>query len=439
MSRPQHFGWFFSRGFGPQGWGRAHYEWNYDWTKPELYQQSTRALEQAGLDLIIIEDALSLGSPQTLDLRVRQAYGGPKHDPLMLAPYLFNATSKIGITPTINPMSYAPYTAARQLATLAHLSSDRFGINLVTDVGSSRHFGLEPLDHNAAYDRAQEWLEVVRRLWHSWGPDALVADPQTHHFANGEAMDAFDYQGEYYQAAGPLNALPFTEHDPVIVSPGGSPRGLAFAGEQSDVQLAAAPLNVASIRAYRSKVHAAAQAQGREAKDIRILFVFMPEVVSSVGEADRIVAASREPSEALLRDIAIGQSSDLETDLISLDLDRSVDPAIFGDHVSQGSLKRLLGKYDSFADVSLRVLLAQKAAKRRIGEDSGTVGTAEEIADFVAELGDEANNDGFIFNGDLHPVTIHRTLGELVPVLRRRGLLRDTLSSGGLRANLFDF
>lgn len=387
MSRPQHFGWFFSRGFGPQGWGRAHYEWNYDWTKPDLYQQSTRALEQVGLDLIIIEDALSLGSPQTLNLRVRQAYGGPKHDPSMLTPYLFNA----------------------------HLSGDRFGINLVTDVGSSRHFGLDRLDHNGAYDRAQEWLEVVRKLWHSWGPDSLVADPETHQFANGDAMDAFDHQGEFYRAAGPLNALPFGDHDPVIVSPGGSPRGLAFADEQSDVQLAAAPLNVASIRAYRDKIHSAARDQGRDAKDIRILFVFIPEVVSSVEEAERIVTASREPSEAVLRDIAIGQSSDLETDLISLDLDRRVDRALFGDHVSEGSLRRLLGKYDDFTDASLRDLLTQKAAKQRIGQGSGTVGTAEEIADFVAELGDEAGNDGFIFSGDLHPVTIHRTLGELVP------------------------
>jgi hypothetical protein len=41
--------------------------------------------------------------------------------------------------------------------------------------------------------------------------------------------------------------------------------------------------------------------------------------------------------------------------------------------------------------------------------------------------------------GDLHPVTIHRTLDELVPVLRRRGILRDELSDGGLRASLQSF
>ena len=49
MSQLQHFGWFFGRGFGPQGWGRPDYRWNYAWQRPDIYQQSVRELEQAGL------------------------------------------------------------------------------------------------------------------------------------------------------------------------------------------------------------------------------------------------------------------------------------------------------------------------------------------------------------------------------------------------------
>lgn len=30
MSRPQHFGWFLARGFGPQGWGYPALDWDYD-------------------------------------------------------------------------------------------------------------------------------------------------------------------------------------------------------------------------------------------------------------------------------------------------------------------------------------------------------------------------------------------------------------------------
>ncbi len=108
MTRLQHFGWFLARGFGPQGWGYPYLDWNYRWTEPRLYQESARVLEKAGFDLVIIEDAPSLGSPETIDLRVRQAFGGPKHDPLLLAPYLFEATRHLGVLPTVNPAATSP-------------------------------------------------------------------------------------------------------------------------------------------------------------------------------------------------------------------------------------------------------------------------------------------------------------------------------------------
>lgn len=73
MTRPQHFGWFLARGFGPQGWGYPSLDWDYDWTRPEIYQEAARTLEQAGFDLVIIEDGPSLGSASTIDLRVRHA------------------------------------------------------------------------------------------------------------------------------------------------------------------------------------------------------------------------------------------------------------------------------------------------------------------------------------------------------------------------------
>jgi FMN-dependent oxidoreductase (nitrilotriacetate monooxygenase family) len=439
MSTLQHFGWFFARGFGPQGWGRPDVRWNHRWTGPRLYQQAVRDLEQAGLDLVVMEDAVSLGSPDTLDLRVREAYGGPKHDPLLLAPYLFDVTERIGLAPTVNAGITPPYLAARQAATLHHLSGHRFGINVVTDVGSARHVGLEPLPHDRAYDRAEEWLGVVRRLWHSWPDGALVADVDTGRFADGSGLDAFRHRGEFFDVAGPLNAVPFDHGDPVVVSPGGSPRGLAFAGRHSDVQLALAPLDAAGVRQYRRRILDAAAAHGRGEKDIRILFVLKPEIVPSAEEADRVVRASRHPTDDDLLRIAAAQSSDLETDLTRLPLDEPLPVSVFGEHVSQGTIRGLLGRDGAVGEQPLRELLARKARKGRIADRTGVVGTAEELADFVAELGDDAGNDGFLLSGDLHPSTVHRMLDDLVPVLRRRGLLRREYGDGGVRANLFDF
>lgn len=450
MTRQQHLGWFLARGFGPHGWGHDYLDWNYDWTRPDLYTESARVLEQAGVELLIIEDAPSLGSPETIDLRVRQAFGGPKHDPLLLAPYLFAATKHLGVVPTVNPAAVLPYTGARQLATLQHLSGGRFGLNLVTDTGSARHFSAAPsLGHDAAYDRAEEWLDGVRSLWRSWDDGALIADPGVTgpdgvrsggRYADGSLLRPVRHRGEHYAFDGPLNALPFDDGsggEPVIVSPGGSGRGLAFAGANSDVQLALAPLTERSVRDYRAKVHAAARTAGRALDDVKVLFAIKPVLVSSPQEADRLVAASANPDDATLLRIAEQQSSDLETDLTALDLDKPLPTGLFGGHVSHGSIRRLVGDHD-LATTPLRVLLGGLARLGRIADRSGWVGTAGELADLIEELG-EWGNDGVLLWGDLHPVTVHRTLDELVPILRRRGILRTEWADGGLRANLRAF
>ncbi|GAA1638293.1 LLM class flavin-dependent oxidoreductase [Microbacterium flavum] len=438
MSRPQHFGWFLARGFGPHGWGHPYLDWDYDWTRPELYQQSARELEQAGFDFVLIEDAPSLGSPETIDLRVRHAFGGPKHDPLLLAPYLFQATRHLGVIPTVNPAAYLPYTAARQFSTLQHLSAGRLGLNVVTDTGSARHFGdAPPLGHDAAYDRAEEWLAGVRDLWRSWGEGALVRDAASGVYADGSRLEAVRHRGEHFAFDGPLNAIPLDRGQPVIASPGGSGRGLAFAGANSDIQLALAPLTEKSVREYRARIHAAAVERGRAPGDIRIMFAIQPVIVSSAEEADRLVAASAHPADDVLRQIAQKQSSDLETDLTTLDLDAPLPAALFAEHVSQGSLRRLTGDRD-VATTPLRAHLTALARLGRIADRSGFVGTAEEFADLVEELG-EWGNDGVLLWGDLHPVTVHRTLDELVPILRRRGILRREYTGQGLHADLRAF
>lgn len=437
MTRQQHFGWFLARGFGPQGWGYPALDWDYDWTRPAVYQEAARTLEQAGFDLVVIEDAPSLGSAETIDLRVRHAFGGPKHDPLLLAPYLFQATEHLGVAPTVNPAALPPYTAARQFATLQHLSGHRLGLNVVTDTGSARHFSdASPLGHDEAYDRAEEWLAGIRSLWRSWDHGALVADRTTEVYADGTKMREVRHRGEHFAFDGPLNALPFTEGEPAIVSPGGSGRGLGFAGANSDVQLALSPLDETSVRAYRAKVHEAARLAARDPRSVKILFAILPVIASSKEEADRIVAASADPDDSALLQIARKQSSDLETDLTGLDLDRPLDLAVFGAHVSRGSIQRLLG--DRGEQAPLRAHLAALARSGRLSDRTGFVGTAEEFADLIEELG-EWGNDGVLLWGDFHPVTLHRTLDELVPILRRRGILRREYAPGGLQANLQSF
>ena len=84
---------------------------------------------------------------------------------------------------------------------------------------------------------------------------------------------------------------------------------------------------------------------------------------------------------------------------------------------------------------TLREILQTRAN----GDGLAVIGTADEVADHLAELGEAVGGDGFLFTGHVHPANVHRTLDTLVPALRRRCVLRTELGDGGLRANLLDF
>jgi alkanesulfonate monooxygenase SsuD/methylene tetrahydromethanopterin reductase-like flavin-dependent oxidoreductase (luciferase family) len=83
----------------------------------------------------------------------------------------------------------------------------------------------------------------------------------------------------------------------------------------------------------------------------------------------------------------------------------------------------------------LREILQARARK----DGLAIVGTADEVADHLGELGEAVGGDGFLFTGQVHPAHVHRTLDPLIPALRRRGLIRSGFGDGGLRANLLDF
>ena len=87
------------------------------------------------------------------------------------------------------------------------------------------------------------------------------------------------------------------------------------------------------------------------------------------------------------------------------------------------------------AGSTLREILQARARK----DGLAVVGTADEIADHLGELGEAVGGDGFLFTGQVHPAHVHRTLDPLVPGAARRGLIRTELGDGGLRRNLLEF
>ena len=214
-----------------------------DWMEPDLYMDLARGLERACFDCMVIEDGSFIadvfqGSPEWY---LRNASTVPKSDPLPLVPLLGYVTKRLGIVATITTSFYPPYIAARLGATLDHLTHGRVGLNIVTahNDRSAQNFGLDRhYEHDLRYEMADEWMEVVNRLWMSWEPDAIVADPETGVFADHTKIHPIDFAGRYYKSRGPLNTVPGPQRRPVICQAGGSPAGRAFAARHADIIIA---------------------------------------------------------------------------------------------------------------------------------------------------------------------------------------------------------
>jgi FMN-dependent oxidoreductase (nitrilotriacetate monooxygenase family) len=429
-----HFGWFVGHGFGVQGWGTPGYGIGYDWKKPAPYQHAVREFERAGLDLFIIEDSLTV--PDTYggsaEVSLAQASFAPKHDPLALVPYLLSATEHLGIVPTISASFYPPFTAARLLATLQHFSNGQLGWNVVTSGSdlAAQNYGLDQqIEHDLRYEKAEEFVDVVRKLWRSWEPDAILEDARAGVFADHTKVRPIHHDGEFFKVRGPLNTAPLPE-EPVLVQAGASPRGKAFAGANADVAIALAR-GVDGMKAYRDSIRAEAAGAGRNPDDVKVLFVLKPTVTGSRAEAEELRAARRELTQRDI-DSQLNSISYLSViDFKQFDLDAPLPE--LSTNSNQGTLEHFSKAAPQGS--TLRQILQARSG----GAGDSIIGTAEEIADYLEETGAAVGGDGFLFSGFVDPATIHGVLDRLAPVLRRRGLLRTSYGDGGFRRNLLDF
>jgi FMN-dependent oxidoreductase (nitrilotriacetate monooxygenase family) len=429
-----HFGWFLGAGFGVQGWGDPTYGIGYDWKQPQVYQDAARLFEASGFDLFIIEDGVAVPDTYggTAEVNLANARFVPKHDPLPLVPYLLGATRDLGIVPTLSASFYEPFTAARLLATLQHFANGRLGFNVVTSGSdlAAQNYGLDKqVDHDLRYDRADEWVDVVRRLWRSWDADAVLEDAERGIYADFTKVHTIDHEGRFFRVRGPLNTVPPVE-EPVMVQAGASGRGRDFAGKNSDVILALAS-TPERMREYRDSIREVAAANGRNPDAVKVLFVVNPVVTANAEETATVKAARAELTQAAI-DEALQSISYLSgVDFKKFDLDAPL-PAVTTNS-NQGTLDNFVKSAPEGS--TLREILQVRARK----DGLAVVGTADEIADHLGELGEAVGGDGFLFTGQVHPAHVHRTLDPLVPALRRRGLIRTDFGGAGLRANLLEF
>jgi FMN-dependent oxidoreductase (nitrilotriacetate monooxygenase family) len=369
---------------------------------------------------------------QSHEAYVKHAIATPKHDPSQLAPILAYVTQHIGVVATLSTAEYHPYMLARQMATLDHIAGGRAGWNIVTgsNDGTAQnygHTGHHP--HDERYDRADEFVDLVQRLWGSWEPDAVVMDPATGTFADHSKIHPVNFEGQFYSSRGPLSVTPSPQGRPVFCQAGGSPRGKEFAARTADTVIASAK-GVPEMKAFREDIRQRMVAHGRKPDDCKILFLVDPVLGESAEHAaDRKVQAKAEFDANLDRELA-NLSRVTGIDFASMPPDEP-----FGELTSNGHQSVLTTRIADGARTP-RELVSSRSST----DSLGLSGTPEAVASQMAEVMDEIGGDGFLFG----PRTVNRrSVAEitegLAPVLQRRGLTRTSYDYPTFRENLLAY
>ncbi|MBE9605248.1 NtaA/DmoA family FMN-dependent monooxygenase [Acetobacteraceae bacterium H6797] len=435
MATKFHLGWFL-QGSSVQAWGEP---WTgnigTDWMQPRFFMEMAQNLERVGFDYILIEDSSYIGeSFNGRGIYLNAALSVPRQDPSVVAALMTQVTKRIGIVPTFGTFAYPPYLLARLVATLDQVSAGRIGWNMVT--GSSdyaaRNFGLPGMpDHDLRYDMADEYIDVVKKLWASWEPGALVADNQTGVFADPSKVHSVDFEGKWYKVRGPLNSGPAPQGQPVIAQAGGSPRGRQFAAGHADT-IVTSVKGIAGMKAYRDDVRARAKALGRNPDHIKLLFLVDPIIGETMEEAEMKKARKAARAAERLHERLAHFGKTLNIDFSTMDLDKPIGELTTNGH--QQSLDEFKKKA---GNKTLREAMAEWNSTSLCVE---LLGTPDAIASQMEEAMQEVGGDGFLFS---MPNVSRRTVAEvtdgLLPALQARGLVRKKYAFEQLRDNLLEY
>ena len=436
-----HLGWFLGQGFGIQPW-RGQFDGNAwrDWMKPQRYVELTAALERGNYDFVFIEDTAMIEDTYGGSSEFTLAHGemAPKNDPLPLVPLMAAGTKHIGIINTMSTIQYAPYTAARLMTTLDHLTEGRAGVNVVTSVTHrvAQNFGYdEHLPHDERYAMAGEWMDVVTRLWDSWEPGAVIGDRITPRYADHTKVHTIDHSGKYFKVRGPLNTIPGPQGRPVVGQAGNSIPGRELAAQYADTMLAMGH-DVAQMKAFREDMHARLLAHGRKPSDLKVMFLVSPmlgetDAHAQERERQRVLAAS-DPENIEMVLWGLSYVSGGTTDFAKFDLD-----ALMPDIVGNGEQSSMRKYVEGNEDKTLREVVT---GVRQIG-DLGLIGSPDTVAAKMGEIMEEVGGDGFLLwqPADVNRRSVAEYTEGLSPALQRRGLIRDGYDDVTFRENLLSF
>jgi FMN-dependent oxidoreductase (nitrilotriacetate monooxygenase family) len=395
------------------------------------WQRLARTLERGVFDAVFFADTPAAsdqykGGPET---PLRYGVVWPTHDPMPLVAVMAAATERLGLGVTSSVTGTPPYLAYRKLSTLDYMSRGRLGWNVVTGHMQAEHraIGNPLMEHDERYDYADEYMDVCYALWDSFGEGAILKDRAAGLMADPDRIARVRHEGKYFRCHAVSPTLPSPQGRPVIFQAGSSGRGMQFAVKHAEAVFAIQP-HVDAMRGFRQRLDAACTAAGKGPS--KILFGLHFVIGSSDAHAQRRLEAlrARVPLDAGLSRL----SAPLGIDCSKLDPDQPLEEV--ATQASRGMMESISrigsdrGRRPTVRDAALQM-----------GTTSGlpqVVGSPERIADEMERLWRESGGFGFNLSAATLPGMMEEFVDHVVPILRRRGLVRGEYTGTTLRDHL---
>lgn len=430
-----HLGWFLN--YMPPAWrGNWGGRDGQDWTSGDFYIELAQACERAKFDYVMIEDSNMVPDAfgGNFNVELKHANYAPKLDPIPLLSAMAKATDRLGLVATMSTSLYPPYLLARLMSTIDHMSNGRSGWNIVTssEHRAAQNYGLDKLfEHDERYERADEFVDVVKKLWASWEPDAVVLDRASGTYADGEKVRAIDHEGKYFKSRGPLNTLSSPQRRPVFCQAGASPRGMDFAAEHGETVITIVLGGIPAMRDYRNAIRERLERIGRDPDSCKVLFVVTPYVGDTREEAQSLYDRTHAATDWRAEEALAHLSAFTEIDFSKFDLDERI-PDGLTTNGHQSALNNFVKRGDGGKTL-------REAAASWTVSCLDLIGTPDQVADQMGDAMDQIGGDGFLINGPLSRVYVSQITDGLVPALQRKGLTRTEYDYPTFRENLMAF
>lgn len=413
------------------------------WVRPEDQMESytdlstwielAKVLERGKFDALFLADVVGVYDVFRggREAALTQAAQVPVNDPMLLVPAMAAATEHLGFAFTSSIFQYHPFTFARLISTLDHLTKGRVAWNIVTSYleSTGRSYGQSGLiEHDERYDMADEYCDVCYKLWESsWEDGAVVKDRQRGIYADPTKVRNVVHEGKYYKVDGCHLSEPSPQRTPVLYQAGSSRRGQAFAARHAECVFLAAPTPDIAGQYIQTTRKQAAQ-NGRNPKDI--LFFTYLKVITGGTEAE-----AKKKYDDYFEQVSYDGAMALLSGWAGYDFGK-FDPDEPLEYIETNAIRTLWNSFHR-ADPDRKWTVRNLAKYIGIGGGGPVrVGTPEQIADEFQRWA-QAGVDGFNLAYAVTPGTFEDFVDGVVPVLQQRGMMQAEYQDGTLREKLY--